>query len=69
MTRSCARPGCGEPAVATFAYDYAGSTVWLDDLATEPHPQIYDICRRHADGLTVPNGWGLVDRRGRAIAS
>lgn len=69
MTRSCARPGCGEPAQATLAYDYAASTVWLDDLAAEAHPSLYDVCRRHADALTVPNGWELVDRRHRAIAS
>jgi hypothetical protein len=67
MTRSCARPGCATSAVATFGYEYASSTVWLDDLAPEPHPAVYDVCDRHADALTVPNGWHLVDRRGAAI--
>ncbi|NCY17544.1 MAG: DUF3499 family protein, partial [Actinobacteria bacterium] len=35
MTRSCARPGCGDPATATFGYDYAERTVFLDPLAEE----------------------------------
>jgi len=69
MTRSCARPGCGEPASATFGYEYASRTVWLDDLAHEPHPAVYDVCGRHADSLSVPNGWQLVDRRRQAMAS
>jgi hypothetical protein len=63
MTRSCARPGCGEQASATFGYDYAVSTVFLDVLAEEAHPAVYDVCRRHADSLSVPRGWHLVDRR------
>jgi len=69
MTRSCARPGCASGATATFGYEYASSTVWLDDLSPEPHPAVYDVCHRHADALTVPNGWHLVDRRQRVLAS
>lgn len=67
MTRSCARPGCGEPATATFSYQYATSTVWLDDLAPDAHPAVYDVCRRHADHLTAPRGWQLVDNRHRDV--
>jgi hypothetical protein len=70
MTRSCARPGCNEPATATFAYDYGGRTVELEPLAAEAHPACYDVCRRHSDGLAVPRGWRLLDRRrgGAALA-
>jgi hypothetical protein len=64
MTRQCARPECGEPAAATLSYQYSSSTVWLDDVADEPHPSTYDLCRRHAAAMTVPNGWRLDDRRG-----
>ncbi|MEJ5254707.1 MAG: DUF3499 family protein [Acidimicrobiales bacterium] len=63
MTRQCARPGCAESASSTFGYDYAQRTVWLVELTGEPHPSTYDLCRRHADGLTVPKGWELRDRR------
>lgn len=63
MTRACARPGCGEAARATFVYDYQERTTWLDELAGERHPMAYDLCDAHADALTVPRGWRLVDRR------
>lgn len=62
-SRRCARPGCTGPAIATLAYDYQGSAAWLDDLAAEPHPMTHDLCARHADRLSAPNGWVLHDRR------
>jgi hypothetical protein len=37
--------------------------VWLDRLAPERDPHAYDLCRRHADELSVPLGWHLADRR------
>ena len=37
--------------------------MWLDDVADEPHPASYDLCRRHATAMTVPNGWELRDAR------
>lgn len=63
MTRQCARPECADQATATFGYAYGESTVWLGDLADEPHPSTYDLCRRHANLLRVPVGWHLRDRR------
>ncbi len=63
MTRRCARPACGQPSVATLTYDYASSTVWLERLADEAHPMTHDLCERHADRLSVPQGWRLEDRR------
>lgn len=74
MTRVCARPGCGDTASATFVYDYQGRVTWLDGLAGERHPMAYDLCHAHAQVLTVPRGWQLIDRRdpssfGDALAS
>jgi hypothetical protein len=63
MTRQCARPDCAEQATSTFGYDYRAGTVWLVDLADEPDPSTYDLCRRHANALSVPRGWELRDRR------
>lgn len=63
MNRACARPGCGENAAATFTYDYRARTTWLDHLAREAHPMSYDLCKVHADALSVPRGWRLEDRR------
>jgi hypothetical protein len=68
MTRSCARPGCGEPACATLGYDYANRTVDLEPLAAEAHPSYYDVCRRHSDNLVVPRGWRLLDTRHGTVA-
>jgi hypothetical protein len=64
MDRSmgCARPACGGSAAATLSYDYATRTAWIDPL-TEPAPGAWAICAAHADGLKVPVGWGLHDRR------
>ena len=66
MNRACARPACADLATATFVYDYEARTTWLDGLAGERHPMAYDLCAVHADGLRVPRGWRLVDRRGDA---
>ncbi|MEA2829203.1 MAG: hypothetical protein QOG43_3642 [Actinomycetota bacterium] len=60
--RLCARPGCGEAATASLTFQYATSTVWLDDLGVkEPHS--IDLCGRHADRLAAPKGWTGHDRR------
>ena len=63
MNRSCARPGCSERAPATLAFDYHTKTVWLETLAFEVHPAAHDLCARHADRLSAPQGWGLHDLR------
>lgn len=61
--RLCSRPGCSERAAVTLTYDYGHSHVWLDELHAERDPHAYDLCRRHADDLSVPLGWHLTDRR------
>lgn len=66
MSRVCARPACRDAATATFVYNYAERTTWLGPLAGDRHPMAYDLCAAHADGLSVPRGWDLVDRRGGA---
>lgn len=62
MSASCSRPGCQGAPAATLTYDYAGRVATVDHLAP-PHPMQYDLCERHAERLSVPNGWDLVDRR------
>ncbi len=64
--RLCARPGCGEAATATLSFQYATSTVWLDDVgAKEPHT--IDLCARHADRTAPPKGWTGHDRRAATV--
>jgi hypothetical protein len=69
MIRQCARPMCSALATTTLSYDYAGQTVWLDSLHDDAHPARHDLCGRHADRLSVPNGWSLVDQRGQVPAA
>ncbi|MBS1839106.1 MAG: DUF3499 family protein [Actinobacteria bacterium] len=69
MSRSCARPGCGRPAVATLSYAYADGVVWLEALTPEAHPMVHDLCALHADGVRVPMGWELRDQRARFTQS
>jgi hypothetical protein len=47
----------------TLTYEYRRSQVWLDPLSADRDPHAYDLCRRHADDLSVPLGWHLTDRR------
>jgi hypothetical protein len=63
MSRQCSRTGCAAPAHATLTYQYGRSLVWIDDLTAERDPHGYDLCRRHTERLSVPNGWRLEDRR------
>lgn len=49
--------------MVTLSYDYGGRTVWLDDLSAEADPSTHDLCERHADRVTAPQGWVLHDRR------
>ena len=60
LTRQCSKTGCSRPAVATLTYVYADQTAVLGPLATFAEPHVYDLCARHADGLTVPRGWEVV---------
>jgi hypothetical protein len=58
----CARPGCGGAAVAWLTYDYASSSVWLDDEPGGSGDQ-WGMCADHAARLRAPRGWAMVDRR------
>jgi hypothetical protein len=47
----------------TLTYRYSVAQVWLDELAGDRDPHAYDLCHRHADRLTAPQGWQVRDRR------
>jgi Protein of unknown function (DUF3499) len=63
-TKQCARFGCSAVAVATFTFDSATCTVWLD-APLEGNARAGELCARHARSLTPPRGWTLEDRRGQ----
>nr|WP_255669199.1 DUF3499 domain-containing protein [Aeromicrobium duanguangcaii] len=60
MQRRCSRAGCPNSAVATLTYVYADSTAVLGPLATYAEPHAYDLCSRHAERLSAPQGWSVV---------
>jgi hypothetical protein len=60
---TCSRLGCNEAAVALFAFDARESLVWLDPIDTPGHGAGV-LCLAHADRLSPPRGWNLLDRRG-----
>jgi hypothetical protein len=49
--------------VAVFAFDARESLVWLDPIDT-PGRGAGVLCVEHADRLSPPRGWNLLDRRG-----
>ncbi|MBS5900147.1 MAG: DUF3499 domain-containing protein [Actinomycetaceae bacterium] len=60
LARHCSKPGCAGAPVATLTYDYADSTAVLGPLSTASEPHAYDLCERHANNLTAPQGWQIV---------
>lgn len=63
MFERCAR--CGTPSATRMSFDYDARSVWLDDIVGPvPAGAGWPMCDRHADRLTPPVGWTLIDRRG-----
>lgn len=59
-SRGCSKVACGEAAVATLTYVYADSMAVLGPLSARPEPHSYDLCERHSERLSVPQGWQVV---------
>jgi len=58
--RLCSKVACRADAVATLTYDYADAMAVLGPLSTRHEPHSYDLCERHAESLSVPQGWQVV---------
>ena len=58
--RPCSKVACGEDAVATLTYDYADAMAVLGPLSYRSEPHSYDLCPRHAERLSAPQGWQVV---------
>jgi hypothetical protein len=65
--RLCARPGCGEPAVATLRFQPTQRAAWLIDVVQTVAHTERDLCARHATALVLPRGWELYDGRAGAM--
>lgn len=46
--------------MATLTYVYADSVAVLGPLATYAEPHAYDLCAKHAERLSAPQGWNVV---------
>ena len=58
--RLCSKVACGQEAVATLTYDYADAMAVLGPLSYRSEPHSYDLCPRHAERLSAPQGWQVV---------
>jgi hypothetical protein len=58
--RLCSKVACGHEAVASLTYDYADAMAVLGPLSYRPEPHSYDLCPRHAERLSAPQGWQVV---------
>jgi hypothetical protein len=58
--RPCSRITCSAEAVATLTFVYADSTAVLGPLAASHEPHTYDLCARHAERTSAPQGWQII---------
>ncbi|MGD8214328.1 DUF3499 domain-containing protein [Aestuariimicrobium sp. Y1814] len=60
MRRWCSRTACSARATTTLTFDYAGQLAVVGPLSPSADPSAYDLCRRHADKMSAPQGWEVV---------
>ncbi len=58
--RVCSKVACQNDAIATLTYDYLDAMAVLGPLAVRHEPGTYDLCDRHAERLSAPQGWQVV---------
>lgn len=58
--RPCSKVACNQEASATLTYVYADSMAVLGPLSQSAEPHSYDLCDRHAERLSAPQGWQVV---------
>lgn len=63
MRRLCERPGCSSPTAVSYVIDNGGLVVRLDSAPSADPALAGSLCQKHADGLRVPRGWTIDDRR------
>ena len=59
-SRQCSKVACNNAAVSTLTYDYADSMAVLGPLAQRREPHTYDLCQKHSERLSAPQGWQIV---------
>ena len=58
--RVCSKVACSQEASATLTYVYADSMAELGPLSLVAEPHSYDLCDRHSQSLSAPQGWQIV---------
>lgn len=58
--RPCSRATCNGEAISTFTFVYADSMAVLGPLSQKAEPHSYDLCGKHAERLSAPQGWRIV---------
>lgn len=58
--RLCARVGCGAVAAYTLTADYTDRLMAVGPLSPVRTPPALDLCERHSEALTPPEGWQLM---------
>ena len=58
--RPCSKVACAADAVSTLTYVYADSMAVLGPLSRAAEPHSYDLCTKHSDRLSVPQGWQVI---------
>jgi hypothetical protein len=67
--RTCRRTGCNDQAAASLSFRYETRQVWMTGPVADGTGTRYELCAYHADTLTVPNGWHVVEERDAARRS
>lgn len=60
MRRWCSRTACSGRASTTLTFDYPGQMAVVGPLSPSVDPASYDLCRTHADRMSVPQGWDVM---------
>ena len=63
MSRHCERPGCSKIGEIIYEVDLRRLVVTIDFPDLNDASPVNLLCRRHADSLTVPKGWTIINNR------
>ena len=63
MSRHCERPGCSKVGEIIYEVDLRRLLVTIDFPDLNDLVPLNLLCRRHADSLTVPKGWTIINNR------
>ncbi len=63
MSRHCERPGCSKVGEIIYEVDLRRLLVTIDFPDLTDLVPINLLCRRHADSLSVPKGWTIINNR------